>query len=121
MKKIVGFITGNMLAFMPVFAFAQLEGIDDIFTDISSFIDGTLIPLVFAVALLVFLWGIFQFFILGGHDEEKRKDGRQLMMYSVLGFVLMVAIFGIVNLIIGAFNLDDDNDIDIPSVPTSRS
>ena len=44
--------------------------------NISGFINNTLIPLLFGVALLVFLWGIFKYFILGGGDEGKREEGK---------------------------------------------
>ena len=57
------------------------------------------IPVVFALAILVFIWGIFKAFILGGSDPDKQKEGKQLMLYAVIGFFAMVAIWGLVNLL----------------------
>ena len=34
------------------------------------------VPLIFAVAFIVFIWGVFKFFILGGGNEEQREGGR---------------------------------------------
>jgi hypothetical protein len=66
-----------------------------------DFINGVLIPLIFAIALLVFIWGMFTYFILGGGDEGKREQGKSLMLWAIIGFVLMIVIFAIVNLLAG--------------------
>ncbi len=109
------------MALTPVVALAQFGEINTFFGKITSFINDILIPLVFAVALLMFIWGMFWFFIAGGHDDEKRKQGKSLMLYAVLGFVLMVSIFGIVNLIANGLGFSDDQNIEnIPNVPTSN-
>ena len=106
----------------PVVALAQFGEINSFLNDISTFINSTLIPLVFAVALLVFIYGVFKYFILGGGDEGQREEGRNLMLYAIIGFVVMVSIFGIVNLIAGGLGLSDDEDIqNIPNVPTSNT
>lgn len=122
MKKVSASIVATSFAFLPVVASAQFGEIDAFFGNISSFINNVLIPLVFAVALLVFIYGIFKFFILGGGDENSREEGKQLMLYSIIGFVLMVSIFGIVNLISNGLGFSDDEQIDnIPNVPTANN
>lgn len=109
------------MALFPIVALAQFGEINTFVGKITSFINDTLIPLVFAVALLVFIWGAFMYFIYGGAEEEKRKEGTQLMLYAVVGFVLMVSIFGIVNLIANGLGFSDDQNIEnIPNVPTSN-
>jgi len=108
------------VAMTPLFALAQFGGINTFIDNILIFINGTLIPLVFAIALLVFLYGVFQYFILGGGDTEKQESGRQLMLYAIVGFVVMVSIFGIVNLIAGGLGLDDETINTIPDVPTTN-
>lgn len=102
MKKII--VGAGLLFVAPLLALAQNTPAD--FGQIGGFVDtlilfinNTLVPLVFAIAFLVFIYGVFQYFILGGGDEEKRKEGRGLMLYAIIGFVLMVSIWGIVNLI----------------------
>lgn len=118
MKKALPFITATGVMFaLPVMALAQFGQFSDFFRDIITFINNILVPLVFAIAFLVFLWGIFKYLILGGGDEGKREEGRQLMLYAIIGFVLMVSIWGIVNLVAGGLNLDDQDLQRIPNVP----
>ncbi len=114
----------SLIVFLaPVVVFAQEFGeINTFFQKISTFINSTLIPLLFGIALLVFLWGIFKYFILGGGDEGKREEGKQLMLWAIIGFVVMVSVFGIVNLIANGLGFSDDEKIEnIPDVPTTNT
>lgn len=95
----------------------DLSTVSSFMTNIVRFMNGTLVPFIFALAFLVFLWGMFQTFILGGSDEEKQAKGKQLMMYSIVGFVLMVSLWGIVNLVADGFGFNTST-IRIPDVPT---
>ncbi len=121
MKKIGVSIFASLSVFLPALAFAQEFGeINKFATDINSFINGTLIPLLFAFALLYFLYGAFKYFIKGGGDEEARAAGTMMMVYAVIGFVLMISIWGIVNIIAGGlFGGRGADTINIPDVPTT--
>lgn len=108
---------------VPVVAAAQTGNFKELtkfFDSIRGFINGTLVPLVFAIAFLAFLWGATKYFILGGGDEGKREEGRQLMLYSIVAFVLMISIWGIVNLIGGSL-FNTGGNITIPQPPQSSS
>ncbi len=121
MKQFNPYTIAFSLFVVPGFAFAQFGEINDFIDDVSSFINGTLIPLVFGVALLVFIYGMFQYFILGGGDEDSRDKGRKLMLWSIVGFVVMVSIFGIVNLIAGGLGFSKEENIqNIPNVPVNN-
>ncbi len=94
--------------------------IGQVFQAVIAFINGILVPTVFAIAFLVFIWGVFKTFILGGHDEEKQSEGKSLMIYAIIGFVVMVSIWGIVNLVASGFGLTDQTIGNIPTVPQPR-
>ena len=110
-----------LLPFVPVVAMAQadLGYISGTANSVMDLIQNILIPLVFALALLLFLWGMFRFFIYGGHDEGEREKGKGLMIWAVIGFVLMVGIWGIVSLISSGLGLTDTTAPNLPEVPTS--
>lgn len=110
--------------FAPLFAFAQygnLNQVDSFVDNIVKFMNGTLVPAIFALAFLVFLWGMFNTFILGGGDEEKQEKGKQLMMYSIAGFVVMVSLWGIVNLVADGFGFQNSEIRNIPNLPTTNN
>lgn len=83
--------------------------------DVVLFIDYVLVPLVFALALIAFLWGIFNYFIAGGADEEKRSTGKTFMIWGFVGFFVMVSVWGIVNLLVGTFGFGGQTR---PALPT---
>ena len=114
-----------VLLVLPAVTFAQLTtgnatGMFSTFlANVTTFVSTILVPIVLALAFLFFIWGVFKFFIAGGADEEKRNEGKQLMIYSIIGFVLIVALYGIVNFVVGGLGFDNNSsDIVIPTAPT---
>jgi hypothetical protein len=110
-----------LLTPMVVFGAGELSEIDGFLDNIVSFMNGTLVPFIFALAFLVFLWGMFKTFILGGSDPDKQEEGKQLMMYAIAGFVVMVSLWGIVNLVAKGFGFQNDSIQNIPNLPTSNN
>lgn len=92
-----------------------MQTLTTIINGIITFINGSLVPLVFAVAFIFFLWGVFRYFIAGAANEEKRKEGRQMVMYSVIGFAIMIVLWGLVNLIVKTLDVGNNN---MPTLPT---
>ncbi|MBY0110604.1 pilin [Patescibacteria group bacterium] len=84
------------------------------FYEIIRFIDSVLVPLIFSVAFIIFLWGVFRFFIAGGEDKEKREEGKKFVLWGVIGFVLMFSLWGIVNLIINSLGFDTQHKPMLP-------
>ena len=121
MKKL-GYISAAFLT--PFFAFAQTtvdgtRGLGGVGQGIINLINNVAVPLLFAIAFIVFIWGVFQYFIAGGHDEEKRETGKSLMLWGIIGFFIMVSVWGLVNILRGTFNLKEDINYGQP-LPTSR-
>ncbi|HEX2792415.1 MAG TPA: pilin [Candidatus Paceibacterota bacterium] len=120
MKKL-GYI-GAALA-LPFLAFAQTingqSGLGGLGQSLIAFINTIVVPLIFALAFIVFIWGVFQYFIAGGHDEEKKEKGKSLMLYGLIGFFVMVSVWGLVNILTGTFNLRDTPP-PYPDVPVNN-
>lgn len=63
-----------------------------------------ILTLGFAVAMLVFLWGIFEF-VRNPADAENRKKGQRNIMWGLVGLVIMFSVSGIVKIILGTFGI----------------
>ncbi len=59
-----------------------------------------IVTLMVAVAVVYFLWGVFEF-VRNAESSEERKKGGTHMLYGALGLFIMATAYGIVNLIIG--------------------
>lgn len=121
MKKIA--YTG--LAFLtPVLVFAQAEraridSLQDVAAFVIAVINTILVPLVFALAFIVFIWGVFMYFIKGGAEPEREK-AKSLMLYGIIGFFVMVSVWGLVRILTGTVNLNNANPTvngELPSAP----
>ncbi|WP_300532649.1 hypothetical protein [Maricaulis sp.] len=109
-------LTAGGLA-VPSFVFAQevVNSLQDLGVLITDFINDTLVVLIFAIAFVVFLWGLVSSFIFGGADPEKRAKGQQLMLWGLIAFFVMISVWGIVNLLVGSIDLDTTPQL--PVVP----
>ncbi len=91
------------------------DGIGSYLLQIIYFIDRYLVPLIFALAFIVFLWGVYSTFIAGGANEEKRAEGQKLVAYGIIGFFLMVSVWGIVNVLLNSTGFNASSR---PTLPT---
>lgn len=66
---------------------------------IVSYIVNPFIELLFGIAFIVFLWGVFQF-IWGASDPKKREDGRKHMIWGIIGLFIMLTAYGILNFLV---------------------
>ena len=55
-------------------------------------INGILVPVVFALAFIVFLYGIARAYIFSGGDPEKVKEGHKMLMWGIIAFVVMISL-----------------------------
>ncbi len=108
------------LVAVPFLAFADTTSgtVGGKITTFINFLNASLVPLIFAVAFIVFLYFIFQYFILGSGNEEKLKEGRMFLLYSIIGFVVMLSIWGIVNLFYYSLDFGSQNHPNLPTFGT---
>lgn len=66
-----------------------------------------LIALLTAVAFLVFLWGCAQY-ILNASNESARQEGVNHITYGIIGLVIMVTAWSILQLVTATVGLDDE-------------
>lgn len=66
---------------------------------VSQYILNPLITLLFAVAFLVFIFGIFQF-IRSDTSDKARGQGKDKIMYGLLGMLIMFSAYGIIHAIV---------------------
>jgi hypothetical protein len=86
--------------------------------NILTFSNNVLIPFIIGIGFLVFVWGMFQYFIFGGSNDEAKDKGKSLMIYATLGFVLIIVFWGVINLITGSTGLEGKEVKNLPSANT---
>ncbi len=78
--------------------------VEPLLNKINQFILNPIIGLAFAVALLVFFWGIFQF-IASETADAKREEGKKKILWGLVGMFIMFSAYGLIRLLLGIFGI----------------
>ena len=62
-------------------------------------------PILVGCAVVVFFWGIVKF-VAHGDDEKAVEEGKQVMIWGMIGLFVIVALWGIVGYIQSSLGLD---------------
>lgn len=74
-----------------------------------------IIPILIAVAVVVFIIGIIQY-VLGKSDDAK-TEGRSRMIYGLIGLMVIVSIWGLIAILQRTFGIDvEDASISVPCI-----
>jgi hypothetical protein len=100
----------------PALASAQtLATIPNLFAYAIGLINGVIVPTIIALAFLMFVYGVFKYFIQGGGNPEKVQEGQKFVMWSMIGFFVIFSIWGLVNLLVNTFGFGGAS---MPKIPT---
>ena len=82
-------------------------GIEYIAIKIITLINNVSVPLLLTVTFIMFLYGVFQSYILSHGDAEEVKQGHHLILWGVVGFAVMISLWGLVNIVANTFGLQN--------------
>lgn len=111
---------------MPVIVLAQNAdctsgGLSCISDTVLSLINDVFVPLLFAIAFIVFLWGVFKTYIFSNGEQAEVAKGHKLVLWGIIGFVVMISIWGLVNVVSSTFGLEGSAGPSLPTTPSSSS
>jgi len=109
MKKIIPFF---IFLGMPFFVYANPT--TNLIAKIGGWID-SLIPLAVSVALLYFIWGI-ALFIRNAGDSTAREEGKQHMMWGIVGLFVIISVWGLVLFLNATLDIQNESELVPPSV-----
>lgn len=93
-KNILKFIPiPSLMIFTPLVVFAQTTGLTDTLSRITGLL-GSILPILVSLGVIYFIWGVVQYFI--GNTEEAKKNGRNRIIYGIIGLAIIVSVWGLV-------------------------
>lgn len=96
----------------PGVVFAQIATFRDLMQKFADVL-GNAMLVVYAAAFAAFFLGVF-LFVANVEDEKKREEGKKWMTWSIIGLFAMIAVWGLVNVLVGTFGLTPNV---IPQLP----
>lgn len=93
----------------------KFQSLLDILIWIKCIIVVAIIPLIFALALVVFLWGVFRF--IAASDSVKKEEGKKFIMAGLIGLFVMTSLWGIIKIVSTTFGFDST----VPALQTKST
>ena len=110
-------LLGLLFTFVtPFIASAQIAKDGTAGADLGKFYTGltgflnVIVPFILGIAFLFFVWGVFQYFIVGGHSDEAQETGKTYIFSALIGFVIILSFWGLVNLAVSGLGTEKGND-----------
>lgn len=100
--------------FFPVFAYAQLTKTGTFFERVLEIVKGTLIPLVFTLALLYFFWGVAKY--IWSASPGNKEEAKTIMIWGVVALFVMTSVWGLVSFLQTELNIDRNTNGQIPTI-----
>jgi hypothetical protein len=114
-KVLKGSILGAAIA--PALALAQVgTGLNNLQTLVQTFgvIVRTLLPIVFALAILAFFYGIMLYVF--SQSTDTKREGRGIMLWALVAIFVMASLFGIVLLAQQTLGINNTTNLQAPTV-----
>ena len=114
LQKTAAWLIPSLVLALPVVVSAQTE-FDTLLEKVRGWL-GLIVPILIGVGLILFIWGLIQYFRSEGSDDAK-KAARGNILYGVIIFAAIVGIWGLVNILLGGIGVQPGEEIVSPTVP----
>jgi succinate dehydrogenase/fumarate reductase cytochrome b subunit len=94
--------------FSTKIAYAASTTLNGFVANVDNTIINPLILLLFALAVVYFLYGILEF-LMNQENEEKKTAGKSHMLWGIIGIVIMLGVWSILGMILSTFNISGIN------------
>lgn len=101
-------------ALMPSVASAQFGTVRRWIVEIGNLVE-LAIPIVIAIAMLVFFWGLVKF--VRSVSDTGKSDGKMFMVWGIVALFVMVTVWGLVGFIRRQFDIHNDTAPTVPTIP----
>src|SRR3990167_5752736 len=114
LQKTAAWLIPSLVLALPVVVSAQTE-FDTLLEKVRGWL-GLIVPILIGVGLILFIWGLIQYFRSEGSDDAK-KAARGNILYGVIIFAAIVGIWGLVNIVLETLNINPGDVVTPPPVP----
>ncbi len=83
--------------------FAQFVGSGS--TGIIGVVNTVIVPIIFALAFAAFIWGVVSYFFIHGGEEGKRAEGKNFILWGVIGMAVLFSVWGLVGLLLSTLGI----------------
>lgn len=85
------------------------------FPELINFAMNTINDIIILIIALGVVWVVYLAFMLIKAEGDKKEEARNSIIYGIVGIFVMVSIWGLVNIFVNTFKLNNE---DVPTPPT---
>lgn len=74
-------------------------------TGLIGVLNTVVVPIIVALAFAVFIWGVVNYFFIGQGNDTKREQGKQFVLWGILGMVVLFSVWGLVNILLSTLGV----------------
>ncbi len=89
---------------MYAYASNHVQAAQTVLGKIESAILFPLMALMVAVAMLMFIWGGFEF-VMNADSDQGRETGKKHMLYGVIGLLIIISAYAILKVALNTFGV----------------
>ena len=99
----------SLTAFMPLVALAVVldrctgPGVGRIICRLGELLSAV-IPVLVALGIVYFVWGVVQYFIAS--DEDAKKTGKDRIIFGIIGLAVIISVWGLVRIVTDTFQTE---------------
>jgi len=101
-RKISQIATAVSLALIPAVVFATTNNLCDLAQIAASYF-GIAVKIIIGLAVVVFVFNVYRYFF----TNKENKERGMYLLWSIIGFAVILYLWGLVNLISNTFNLNN--------------
>jgi succinate dehydrogenase/fumarate reductase cytochrome b subunit len=102
-----------LLSVIPSPAWADDDGgIQTFIKGIVNFLNDVVIYFLLAIGFLFFVYNAIRYFVFEGSNEDGQKKAKNLAVYSVMAFVLIIILWAIVNMLAETTGLQGEDALE---------
>lgn len=94
----------------------SINTLKDIVDYATCLITKSIVPLLYVIAIAVFVYGVIQYF-LNPNSVKEREDAKKYIMWALLGLFVLVSISGLVEILRNTFGVTGNS---IPLLPETQ-
>jgi uncharacterized membrane protein YidH (DUF202 family) len=88
-------------------AYAASTSLNGFIYNVDSMIIDPLIKLLFALAIVYFLYGVYEF-LANQENEEKKITGKSHMIWGIIGITIMMGVWTILGILLNTMGISKD-------------
>lgn len=74
-------------------------------TGVIGVLNTVVVPIIFTLVFIVFIWGVVNYFFIHGGEEGKREEGRLFILWGIIGMVVLFGVWTIVNIVLSTLGI----------------